>query len=472
MALGRALVQIIPLDGGLNTEEHPFLLGTGEAQTLINIDLSKTGKAGSRAKRNGYTVYNTGGIFYTGTADKIHNYIQDNGNEFLLFHFGSTNLWYVSGGANVSITITGLGTAIPDMANFSNSVYICSSDISMQKWNGTTVSAVGGTPPANTNTLSVYKNRLWTANNSTYRSRLWYSALLNPDDWTTAGSAGNVNINAQDGDVIVKIIPQRERLVIFKERAIYALYGSNPTNFFWDRVTNITGCVSKNSVSSADGIIFFRGKDGFYMLGERDVEPILISKKIQSFVDNQTNTTTCSSMIYQGQYWVTYQKSGVTDGILVFDYRSGRWWEYRGIPNEVLYCHDNWTPYSASQGYGYNLDVGTTDNNGDISCFWKTPALTFGDITKNKLFEKINLVVKTNGTHTMAIDYWVDFEDKNDTISKGLVPSPSTRQIENMKLNLTAGSVGNCLEFQVAETSTYEFEVIGAGVYATIYEDI
>lgn len=122
--------------------------------------------------------------------------------------------------------------AIPSYATFDDKLII-SSDASADTpkvWDQTTASDLGGSPPRFSFCV-VHKNRAWAAGDYTAPSRLYYSVLLNPQDWVGAGS-GSIDIDPNDGDMITGIASQKNILFIFKgpnKGAIHVLTGSSPT---------------------------------------------------------------------------------------------------------------------------------------------------------------------------------------------------------------------------------------------------
>lgn len=104
-----------------------------------------------------------------------------------------------------------------------------STDVPMS-WDQTTFQNLAGSPP-NFAFGTAHKNRAWAAGVDANPSRLYYSVLLDPEDWSGTGS-GNIDIDPDDGDRITGIASFKNDLWIFKgpnKGSIHRITGSSPT---------------------------------------------------------------------------------------------------------------------------------------------------------------------------------------------------------------------------------------------------
>ena len=144
--------------------------------------------------------------------------------------------------------------AVPSYTTF-NDVLVISSDSTVdvpQSFDGTTMSALGGTPP-NFSFTTAHKNRVWAAGVASTPSRLHYSALLNQADWVGA-TAGYIDIDPNDGDRITGLVSHKNDLFVFKgpyKGSIHRITGSAPTGSdAFARIPFISGlgAVGHNSI--------------------------------------------------------------------------------------------------------------------------------------------------------------------------------------------------------------------------------
>lgn len=137
------------------------------------------------------------------------------------------------GDGSFSNIFTGLQTdKIPDYTMFEDLLIIASdSTVDVPRsWDATTAQNLAGSPP-NFAFSVAHQNRVFAAGDAANPSRLYYSRLLNAEDWTGAGS-GTIDIDPSDGDSITGIISHRNELWVFKgpyKGSIHRITGSAPT---------------------------------------------------------------------------------------------------------------------------------------------------------------------------------------------------------------------------------------------------
>lgn len=150
---------------------------------------------------------------------------------------------------------TGLTSgAVPNYATFDDFLIISSDDTTdvPKSWDQTTAQNLAGSPPRFSFCV-VHQNRAWAAGVYTAPSRLYYSASLDPEDWTGAGS-GSIDIDPNDGDMITGLASHKNELIVFKgpnKGAIHRITGSSPTGgdaFARKTYANGIGACWQNSI--------------------------------------------------------------------------------------------------------------------------------------------------------------------------------------------------------------------------------
>jgi hypothetical protein len=113
-----------------------------------------------------------------------------------------------------------------------NDLLIIGTEDGPKSWDQTTFQILAGTPPAFTFSAP-HAGRHWAAGVSTLPSRLYYSAVGNPEDWVGAGS-GSIDIDPGDGDAIQAILSWKRELWVFKgpyRLSIHRITGTSPSDF-------------------------------------------------------------------------------------------------------------------------------------------------------------------------------------------------------------------------------------------------
>ena len=126
--------------------------------------------------------------------------------------------------------------SIPDYTPFEDQL-IMATDATFdvpQIWDGVaaTSSDLAGSPP-NFAFSVVHKNRVWAAGVASNPSRLYFSALLDPEDWTSTGNSGSgfIDIDPNDSDRITALASHKNEVWVFKgphKGSIHRIAGSSP----------------------------------------------------------------------------------------------------------------------------------------------------------------------------------------------------------------------------------------------------
>ena len=104
----------------------------------------------------------------------------------------------------------------------------------------------------------------------TYKNRVRFSKVNDAENWTATDYI-DIDIG-EDGDHITAIIPDADRLLVFKENSVYAIYGFNRDSFEVRNITRTVGCrEGTQPVAAIAGIFFWYAEDGIYLLAYDDV---------------------------------------------------------------------------------------------------------------------------------------------------------------------------------------------------------
>lgn len=124
------------------------------------------------------------------------------------------------------------------------------------KYSGTGNAALlGGSPPSGRFGV-VHNNRVFIGSTSADPSRIYWSILDNPEDWTGDGS-GSADFSKDDGDVLVGAVPLGlNQLLCFKRNSVHVLTGrTSPFPNF--RLFDGVGAVGRRAIVVADGLCYF-----------------------------------------------------------------------------------------------------------------------------------------------------------------------------------------------------------------------
>lgn len=344
--------------------------------------------------------------------------------------YAGTQLWSEAGTGVWTSRKTGLEANKRPCSLIYNDLFIWSSSSLVdvpQKWNQTDAgtSNLGGSPP-NFAFCVAHRGRLWGAGVATNPSRLYYSALDNPEDWTGAGS-GSIDIDISDGDEITGLASHKQRLWIFKgpsTGSIHYLTGSAPTGgdaFARVPFSRSVGCVSHASIVSYLNDLAWVSLRGIHSLTATDAygdmaEGFLVWP-IQEIFQDELNLSALQNVVGVNHsirsvlLWSMRLQGQTTNGqVWALDYRfqPPRWTRltaYSAASLAVMLHNSKPTLYSG--GYdGYTLRHDQSNRNIADAAYTATvtsPFLSYGQHDTLKQTAWLRLALVPHDTNTITV---------------------------------------------------------------------
>ena len=277
--------------GGLNLRADQFNIAENESPALLNVDVDPRG--GVR-RRDAVTKVNS-----TALDDDIVNLIshyEEGQNQVLAAVATATEtklLWNDDVTGNFDGTVSYGGTDVqfdttqpPRGVTFNGYTYIVNGKFltstghttySVVRWSGADGSTALATPDIdgsdghfpNARYTTTWAEYIWVAytleSGTTHKNRVRWSKVNDAENWTAADYI-DIDIG-EDGDHITAIIPDADRLLVFKENSIYAIYGFSSDSFEVRNITRTAGCRDGSQpVAATAGIFFWYAEEGIYLL--------------------------------------------------------------------------------------------------------------------------------------------------------------------------------------------------------------
>jgi hypothetical protein len=189
-------------------------------------------------------------------------------------------------------------------------------------------------PPA-TNILALFDDRLWLVD-AEDPNLLWFSKQViegtpvEMSDLFTFFVAPTTGAQGSTGD-ITALFPMDDKLVIFKETAIYYVNGAGPDNTGTNNgysqpifVSSTVGCANPKSIVLMPKGLMFQSDKGIWLLG-RDLSTTYIGAAVEDF----NAFTVTSSVAVPDTNQVRFSLSNGTT--LLYDYFVGQWGQFEGI---------------------------------------------------------------------------------------------------------------------------------------------
>jgi len=260
---------------------------------------------------------------------------------------------------------TGLNVdGIPTFSQFDDLlIYSDTSSVVPQQFDGVTWADLEGSPP-NFAWSELHKNRLWAGGVDATPSRIFYSDFVNPQVWPDTADPGNsgfIDINPDDGDILIGARSFKDQLVIFKgpnKGSIHRIVGSSPTGS--DAFALDSSLPSQLPAVSNRSIFIYRGDIGFLTADGNvhslaataafgDLEEAALTRPIQTYLQRTLNFanlkfTKAETFATLGVVLFTFPRSNNSDGsnkantILAMDYRFDpvRWALWDGYSNPTF----------------------------------------------------------------------------------------------------------------------------------------
>lgn len=388
-------------------------------------------------------------VTMTSTAYNAHPSVQS-----LLIKYDTT--------ATVSTLATGLSALARYTFETQNDVlYITNGVNVMSKWDGTTYTATSpGSPPA-AKFVRVHKNIMFLAGNSTNPSRLYFSALGDPESWPALNF---IDVGKGDGDQITGLAILLDRLVITKNNSVWLLEGDSSSTFVLRRISDEAGCVDQHTIVVVKNTLGMLARDGFYFFD--GVRMVLASEKILGTFDtlNKSQFGLAAAIHYPSirKVLVSVPGTGLTynNTVLVFDTLRAAWTIYKGMNAAAWviwrqFNTDHLIFGDATTGQLHEAESGYSDNGAAISAYAVTKSLDLGGSEIAKFVGQAMVTAKeTSGTGdaTITVSFFKDLST-TESSTKSLTftgPDVDTRRVTPSELG--AGQVRS-VAMKVAESS-------------------
>ena len=322
---------------GLNTQSNPNAL---DPSYLVNADNIVVRESGRISFRKGLKQK----VVPTGTAIGSmveHNDVGTNkifashGTSIYTIDFTSPNAAFPSSGADVKHTVAN-STGDWQFINFNNRLHCLHTGVLPQRYDGAQSSgsrwAAHTTDPASITTLfdpscgmGAY-GKLWVGGVTEAPDVVFYSVLLDGDDWTGTGS-GFIDLKTVWGtDDIVGIAAFYGQLIIFGKNNI-AIY-DNPHSggtLALNEVIQGIGLVSRDSIQAIGDDLVFLSETGLRSLArttEKDKLPLQdLSRQIKDTLIRNISQSTNIKSVYvenEGTYIMSFVDKNIT---YVFDFK-------------------------------------------------------------------------------------------------------------------------------------------------------
>lgn len=228
------------------------------------------------------------------------------------------------GAPTASVLLNGLSpTPQCSFTQLQDRLIVCNGSDIPKQYDGEEISDIEDAPRAAL--ACTYKNRIFLAKDAVNRSTVWFSGILDVEDWTSQ-STGSIDVNPSDGDEIMALVPTSMTLLIVKQHTTYFLQGYSPQTF---QVTPAGegGTISPWGVLWTPYGVFRIDRDGVWATDF--TKHVLLTRKIQRLWDrvNQRALPKASLHFRRDKLLVAVPNglSNYNDLLLVYDLHHRAW---------------------------------------------------------------------------------------------------------------------------------------------------
>tara|TARA_Y100001951_G_C11290097_1_gene271528 strand:- start:95 stop:1822 length:1728 start_codon:yes stop_codon:yes gene_type:complete len=281
--------------GGLNLRADQFNLAPNESPALLNVDVDPRG--GVR-RRDAVTKINSTAVLGGEIIRLISHYETGQNQVLVAVNDPSTSQsklqWNDDASGDFEGTVAYGGTDVefdttqpPRGVTFNNYTYISNGEMLVSsghttyggvRWSGTNAETALFVPDLDGSDghfpcaryMATWGDRVWVAYtkeliDGTQKNRVRFSKSGDAENWT-ATDYMDIDIG-EDGDHITGLLPDGDRLLVFKQNSVYTINGFDRDSF---QVQNLTRAVGNRDgcdpVWWTNGVFFWYAEDGIYLL--------------------------------------------------------------------------------------------------------------------------------------------------------------------------------------------------------------
>lgn len=404
--------------GGVNLAGQPLSIG---ANDLLACENMYPIASGYLVGRGGQTEYNSTAID-SNPIKSLYRFYKQNGTGITIATSG-TNVYKgddAAGGAAAFTSILGSQTSGQRYSfttwTAKDKVYWTNNAQAPQSYDGTTVAAIGGSPPTGSQ-IELYLDRLYILLANSVR----FSDLNVDNVWQSAAS---LNISDNRGGFGSFLKAANRVLIAGKTTGLWRLDGSPLLGNVFVPYSDV-GCIAPwtadvVTVTSNDEVVpagvAFLGSDGVYVTDGYSVT--LISAKIDSLFTGFFRGAVGKYYPKLRQYFLSFDTAGGANDTLWIatniDVAGSRvaWTEYTGFKCDSFMIWDGGTDNGeifagrSDTGKVRKLDVGAQDVGANYTCRFSSRYL--GSPSENRQVRWIKPVFDS----TMAVHYQIDYFQK------------------------------------------------------------
>jgi len=321
-------------------------------------------------------------------------------------------------------------------------------------WDGSRLRAILEAPKPNA--MILHKERVWILPADDPMA-VQCCRDMNPEDWSQSLDAGAlIRILTWDGTRCIGLKSVFEDVIVAKERSLWRISGSDPTNFQLSPVYSGRGAIANRSLAVCDGGMAFLSEDGvFFYDGVRC--RALQSARIKGIMQgmNPRLRHTAAGVFFKDKYYLSFAmgESRHNDTVLCYHFGTGSWTVRHGV------CVNDWAVAGdqllcgMQEGYVAEYESGETILGTPYRGQWTGALRGLDGMAVQKTLQSVTLTARGQGTLHLR---WQFDQSRERQVSVTLTPDWRTRTLQldgtgkMVRFGITGG-VGST--FEVADAA-------------------
>jgi len=359
-----------------------------------------------------------------------HRFYRSTSSPVEMFAHG-TNVYTVNDNTGAVTSIkSGLSSSatIYDWASVNDKTYFANGQDVPQVYNGSTVAAVGGSPPVADN-VCVHTNSLWFLQPET--NLLTFSE---PGNYEIFDVGGFLYVPAtKTADPVIKIVSVAGVLYCFTRNTKYLVFGTTAigsgtmaatANLIIKESPGSKGAVSATAVTRDEESVYFVSDDFHVYSFNGAVDTKLSSERVAAFLRNVATTSTIKIYTDDKKLYVSYTAAGqsANTGRLVWDLVYQEWLSDEetyvgyGITWNSQTDTGQWVLSSSLVGALYYGDTGYNDLGKPIQLDWWSIYMSFGVPAAKHRIKRYYTFLQAETTPCL-VDCQIDVDEANSPTS-------------------------------------------------------
>jgi hypothetical protein len=423
--------------GGMNLSQPDVNLPDTDAELILNMRPTATGSWST--SNVGYQRVNATALGGGQKIDGITSFTTSSGASKLIAVSGGTLYDVVSGSGQVTSIYSGLSPgARVRFVTFQGLLLLFNGvDLPLQ-WDGVNPpQTLNGWPPAIAGFSAgqpafgtIFANRLCLAGDASNPSVVYLSALEDISQFTPGSdpnAAGLIHVSPGDGQKITGLktlylpLENTEVLVIFKQRSVYLLQGSDADTFTLQKLAEETGAVGPDAILPLGNALMFLSEVGMMALStdqaqtQGSLQRGLISKKIQPLTQRLNPARLSESLaVYDPVentvwWWVPDGSANQNNRVLLqhmgLSASGTSCWSLReGMSARCGVWHNGFLYTGDYNGFVCAQQQGTSYANEPINWMYRTPFYALTKPGSRRRVREVQLLCRQIAPVTMSVD--------------------------------------------------------------------